>query len=397
VDSGLLLQASTIAARALRGNLQRLKGDRDRVVACAGPGPYKSIWTRDFCFSVGGLLQAGETAAVRDTLTELLAQQREDGLLPRLLDWGLSGTHFARAIFGRLIPLRQPLAPNFTSEHGVSAIDSNALIVWAAARYAITENRPAWAGLVLPQLERAMAWYETCLDNGQITQARFADWKDTVSTRSGSVFFTQVLYWRALSAMSELYGFLGRTRAAEDWKSRARTFQRRTHQAFWDPQQGYFFDTLRHRRLSCDGNLAAAAWGFCDDDAAARILRAIDRAGLWTRWGPRAAEPYPLGQKSGKAIVSGLAGHHDEFIWLWTSALALQTLARLNRQRLLDDLSQSIAGLLIKTGRVAEVYRPRDGREVRTWLYRCKHPFTWSAGMLLEAFAEIASHSRQPA
>ncbi|MFH1725018.1 MAG: hypothetical protein ABII00_10410 [Elusimicrobiota bacterium] len=398
MDRQELLKASAVAARNLRANLRPLKGPdgRERTLLVAGPGKYHSVWTRDFCFAAGGLLAAGEARAVRDTLDAILARQRPDGLLPRLLDSFHPGMRFARAVLGGLVPLREPLAPNFLSDQLVTAVDSNSLVVWTAAHYALRADNLAWAGLALPKLDLAMAAYDALERDGLVHQPPCSDWKDKTPARRGAVFFTQLLRWRAMRSLEDLCRAMGRARTAATWKDRARTYARRLHRGFWDAERGFFADSLKHRLLSSEANLAAAAWGFADETQAAAIVRAMDRLGLWTPWGPRTSQRYPLRGKSPLIILAGVPGYGDDFVRLWISALALRVLHRLGKRTLRDRIALGVCGLLNSSGRVSEVYRPEDGREVRAWLYRSESPFSWSAGMLLEAFHELAAAADTP-
>ncbi|MFH2202404.1 MAG: hypothetical protein ABIJ96_04775 [Elusimicrobiota bacterium] len=392
MDRQLLSAAMGVAAASLRANIRPLKDaeGRDRTVLVAGAGQFASVWTRDFCFAAGGLLAVGEAQTVRHTLLEIIDRQRADGLFPRLLDSYHWATHFVRAATRAPIPLVAPLKANFTSDHFVTSIDGNALVSWAAARYALHTENYAWAGLVLPRLERAMAYYDAKERGGFIHQPPCSDWKDTVSGRRGAVFFTQLLRWKALVELGRLYAAMGRRSMAAAKKSRVRELARRTHRAFWDPNRGHFRDTLVFPRFSSDGNLAAAAWGFADEEESSRILRSMDRCGLLTPWGPRAGERHPWRQKGLLTLLAGIPGYHDDYVWLWNTALLLQTFFLLHREAIGYKLLESVCKLLVDAGAVSEVYRPDSGEEVRTWLYRSERPFSWSAAMLVEAFAKVA-------
>ena len=393
-----LLAASVVAVRSLRTNIRSIAGadGRPRSVLVAGPHQLSSVWTRDFCFCAPGLLAAGEETTVRHTLDEIISRQRKDGLFPRLLDSYHPSMRFFRAVFGSWIPLRAPLVANFRNEHGAPAIDVNALVVSAAVRYALAAENFAWAGLVLPRLEKALAYYDKRLNDGLIPQSAYADWKDTVARR-GPVFFTQLLRWKAHSDMAELYRRMGRASTADAWSSSAKDQARRAQRRFWSQDGGYFREKPQTPRLSSEANLAAIAWDFSDETQGGKILRAMDRRGLLTPWGPCAGERYPRRSKAFLARAAGIAGYHDDYVWLWNSALLLRALKRLNRAALLNDLSGALCAILERDGVVSEVYRPENGQEVRTWLFRSERPFSWSAAMLLEAFEDIASGSPAPA
>lgn len=386
MDTGLLARAKAVAERSLRANMHRLSSGR--TVVSAGARQFRSVWTRDFCFASGGLLSLGEASAVRDTLDEILSNRRPDGLYPRLLDSYGSLTHFSRALFKGSIPLAAPLHPNFTSDHLVLSIDSNALTVWTAGRYALHAGDRAWAESALPALKEGMRWYQAVLAEGLVQQPPFSDWKDTIAARRGAVFFTQLLFWQAQRAMASLLDLTGKAGESPRWRHEADALAARMREEFWDEAGGFFKDTVLHPVFSSDGNLAAIAWGFATEEEAERILKALDRLGLMTPIGPRAAQPYPLSEKGWLSLFAGIRGYHDGFVWVWNSALALRALRRAGMLARREALLEGLCRMLEAQGELGEVYHA-DATPVRTWLYRSESPFSWSSGMFLEAVAEV--------
>ena len=370
-----LLDVCLAASRSLRRNLRQAPGPdgRTRTLLLAGPAS-GVVRTRDLCFAAGGLLLAEEGRALRDTLDELLSRQRGDGLFPCALEpstrAGIAG----------------PLSPRFGALPTRPAPDSNSLLAWAAARYALHSGNLAWAGLVLPSLERGMAYYEERLEEGLFRQKACSDWKDSVGSRRGAVFFTQLLRWKALRSLEELCRAMGREKAAEAWKQESHRFARHLQLMFWDRERGYFQETLEHPRFSSEANLAAADWGLAGEEQSARIVRAVDRLGLLTPWGPRASERYPLLRKGVLPVLGGVRGLHDDGVWLWISALHLRVLQRLGRRAALDEAVRGVCSLVAAQESVSQVYDPVSGRPLRTRLLRLETPFSWSAGMLLETF-----------
>ena len=234
-------------------------------------------------------------------------------------------------------------------------------------------------------------WWYASLERGELLdQAPFSDWKDSISARRGAVFFTELLRWRAYRSLEELAGLIRDDAAASKWKSRAEAHKERLEAAFWLKNAGHYRDTLERPLFSTDGNMAAIAWDFASPEQAEKILASMERLDLWTPWGPKAGERYLPSEKGWLVRVAGIPGYHDDFVWLWTSALALMALDRPGQYTRRDALVETLCRKIVAAGEVSEVYRPEDGRPVRSWLYSSEAPFSWSSGMLLEAFKEIS-------
>lgn len=382
--------AAAIAEKSLRSNIRRL-GAVGPTILTAGARQFRSVWTRDFCFAAGGLLALGEAGVVRATLDLLLSHQRPDGYFPRLLD---SMNPFLRVGAGSLglsFELRESLKPNYVSEHGILTADSQSLLAWTAARLARISPDQAWLRTVMPRLERGMAWFSTIEKDGLLRQAPFSDWKDSVTARRGAVFFTELLRWLAFGSMAELAASAEDEESASRWMAKSAAHRDRLDAAFWSAHDGFYRDTLEFPLLSADGNLAAIVWGFATDEKAERILGALERLGMWTAWGPKAGQRYPAREKGWLVRLAGIPGYHDDFVWLWTSALALLALDRPGHFTRRDALLETLCHKIVAAGEVSEVYRPEDGRPVRTWLYSSEAPFSWSSGMLLESFKAVAA------
>ena len=113
--------------------------------------------------------------------------------------------------------------------------------------------------------------------------------------------------WQGLRELAWISGKLGHSAAAA-WTARAETVRSCAQQAFWNDKGGYYLDTLEFPLLSCDGNLAAVAWGFCDEVSSERIFEAMRRLKLWTPWGPRAGQRYPSSEKGCLARLALMHG-----------------------------------------------------------------------------------------
>src|SRR4051812_23567939 len=81
-------RALEIARAGLVSNIARLEDSsgREWQFLLAGGHQFHTLWTRDFGMASAGALALGQTQAVRDSLEVIFANQRADGLMPRLID-----------------------------------------------------------------------------------------------------------------------------------------------------------------------------------------------------------------------------------------------------------------------------------------------------------------------
>ena len=100
----------------------------------------------------------------------------------------------------------------------------------------------------------------------------------------------------------------------------------------------------------------------------------MERLDLWTPWGPKAGERYLPSEKGWLVRVAGIPGYHDDFVWLWTAALALLALDRPGHYTRRDALVETLSRKIAAAGEVSEVYRPESGLPVRSWLYSSEAP-----------------------
>lgn len=378
--------ARDIARDSLLANVRVVGG---RPVLTAGAKHFRMVWTRDFCFSAGGLIAAGRADALRETLSVILAHQREDGLLPRLLDTGSWALRVALGVLGRDLPLEGELKPNYIGEHGTPAIDGNALVCWAAERCAAASGDAAFAAQALPVLERALAFYDRRLAEDLVTQPPYSDWQDSIRHRRGRVFFTNLIYWRAHQSLAALSALAGADPAA--WRAKADALKRRIVARFWDEKAGAFTNIERGGPLSADGLLFSVVWGFTGAEDSRRLLRALDAAGAWTPWGPRCAAPdYPSSGRGWITKLAGIPDYHDRVVWLWQTALAVRAFRAVGEEARAAEMERALSAILLRDGASGEVYEPDTGLPVKRRLYRSEAPFSWSSAMALEALSERA-------
>jgi GH15 family glucan-1,4-alpha-glucosidase len=387
--------ATAIAVEGLMGNIATVRNPRDdsldKEYLLAGGRQYRSLWARDFGMSVGGALAIGQTGVVRDSLEILLGFQRDDGLLPRIVDnWSL-GSRFALAFLGVPPGFSPPFRGWFETENNVIAIDGNAILPWAASRYVLATRDRAFAQRWFPAVERTLAFLQRQFVSGGLIggQPPFSDWADSVR-REGHVAFTNELYLLALKGAAQWAAFLGRKDRAAFYEKEAGRFKEKFLAYFWDPDRRILRNFENDDRLTADANLMAVAYGILDRADALAVIRTLKKTPLWDPLPGRPTWPdYPETMKSRLVRMVGLTGYHDEMYWLWITALAAQAERAVGHCDGYKSLVGALATKIQEDGVVSEVYElkgkgPRLEPVIRL-LYRSEEPFTWSSAMFLEA------------
>ena len=273
-------------------------------VASSARAHYAGIWARDALITSLGanLTGLGELLhASKRTIETLASLQAPLGQIPnaywparKYWDWGEAGS-----------------------------LDATALFIIAAWQYSTSVPDGDFLARLRPALERAFTWlrYQDPANFGLVSSPPAADWMDSTLTRSGTVFYLNVLYCWAARAMASIRHRLGEP--ADDCSDDIRF---RINLLFWPDDPGDYVKLLRHVRYPagatvafphpaslaayreaarprryylshvthgtfvdrCDvlANVLAVLSGVADRDRATTIMRHLDQSGV--------ASPYPV-------------------------------------------------------------------------------------------------------
>lgn len=403
-----------LAASALQANLTDFwHNGRKYQLLLTGGNQFKCLWARDFSFAVGGALALGLDQAVHDSLDLFFSLQREDGLLPRLIDGSNMGfkTRFALSYLGFTPGLEGPAAPNFISEHGVITVDGNVLLPWAASLYLKKSKNMDAARLWWPHALRAVAFLETHhLVDGLIgKQPKYSDWADSIA-RTGMVSFVNCWYVICLRALAEWATWINDPRASE-LSEKAEVASSRFRQFFWDPSAKRIRNFETDDRLVMDANLLAIIHQLVKPDECEAILSTLRSSPLWHPIPGRVTHPaYPRNLKSWTTRTVGLGDYHDQLYWIWLAAHAGRAESAAGNVQQAQDILDQLAKLIVQWNGIHEVYElvaqvdstSKSGgnrgvtdnstpalRPVKRLFYRAEVPFTWSAGTYLEMYCEL--------
>jgi len=362
----------------------------------AGANQFASFWTRDFAHSVRGLTIIGEHQCVSDHLDLVISLRRSfDGLVPRVVDSVSPRIRVMRSCLSRFLHLDlksaapgDALRAEYYDEHQTAAIDSNALIYLSLIEVMRQVSRGEWSRpLKLEAWRQSLGplfdFYHTQMRGDWIWQSPFADWQDSVR-REGVSFYLSFLYAQMLW-----------NHPNEDVKSKAESWQRQTHHAFFDPTQGIYRSLLGRDHISLEGNLFAILsehWFSAQADRM-QLYQRLKQSPLWL--GPVglpgfATWPkYPRSWRSLAVQIAGVDRYHDGLYWSWLMALAAQTAYRMGDVQEGDRILGRVEALVLRDAVVNEVYDFNSDLSVfQTWLYQSEAPFSWGAAKIIEAIYE---------
>lgn len=381
------------AQASLEANIESV-GSKKYVTA--GRHQFRSLWARDFFYSVRGLLVLKKYEVVRDQLTLLLdlRKKNKDGsaLIARTADSTAAKWRVAREVVFRYLPplrselpLRDALKPEFINENGTEVIDSNILLLLAALLYLDKTGDTQWWTHHESSLVEVYRYYDLKISDGLILQPGFSDWQDSVR-RSGAVFLTNLLYWYVSSRLIAHPRF-------EVQKERVEAVHSQILRKFSDPSSGLYFSVENQKQISIDGILMAIELGFVQGEQARKLFEALQNHTLWKSQGglPGFATfpDYDARDVSWTTKVVGLNHYHDRLYWSWLMGFSLKIALRFKDRVAIDRLMGFFDQALIRDGAIVEVYQPSEFPA--PWgsiALDAERPFSWGAAYLLDALAE---------
>lgn len=352
----------------------------------AGGNQFRSLWLRDFCYSVPALLLLDEKDLVHRQIESYLRHMRSDGLMPRGLDAVDPKTRVLLNTGLRFLPkaLKQssykyPLKPEYFGEHQTVAFDSNILILKVMAEYSKATGDIQFIEKHLSQIKVIFSFYKSFLQRGLLIQPDFSDWQDS-ARRSGSIFYSHLLILKVLHDFKDLGFSIGDFLKENDFK--ARIFEH-----FYDSKAGLFRNKNEEDQYALESQLWAIEWDlFNEQIKKTDLLNSLKQSSLWH---PLAGRPvssdYPSSEISWTTKAVGLRHYHDQFYWSWLIAEAGRVCHLLNNTESCDKILRELAKVILKYQDIHEIYEfKKDLVPVRRLFYSSEAPFSWGAAKVYE-------------
>lgn len=361
------------AAKSLRLNL--VETNFGQMIA-AGSHQFKTIWIRDFCFAVPGLLKLGYANLVRRQLELILNLQRIDGLFPRGIDvinpklrvlWGLYGLKLGLRNLPQFSYNKKTMRPEYHGEHATIAFDSNILVLTAVLQYAGHTKEHTFLSQNVLRLQKALEFYLPFYsEETGFSQPAYSDWQDSLK-RDGPQAYFHFLIWRFLSS-AESYVELNEI--TNTFIVNSSQLEHRIYEQF--------LNKSKWRSLSFESLL----WAVQDAPMNFKIspdefLSVYDKA----KWGNASLENRGS-RSSWTTRIVGLRGYHTTMRWSWLMAEAAIVFRKFQpdwRNEILLEINRISEKLEL----IGEIYV--ENQIFEGLLYKSEIPFTWGAAKLAEA------------
>lgn len=367
----------TLATEQITKNIVQLE---ERYVLRAGSHQFASFWTRDFCWSVPGLLSIWRDKVVRDHLSMLLDfLHPQKYIIPRLLDTGSGQWRVVAYTVGRFLGLwyfyskqkHGKIQPEYIGEHWTSTIDANILTLIASAQYIIHSHDYVWLETHSEALAQCYGYYWDKIDNrGLIRQPSYSDWQDSLD-RAGYTTYTNLLHLLFLTQYADILGIVPLV-DREALKAHILS-------VFGDTQMGLLFAREGDEFHDLDSQLMALEIG------GLITWRSLSESPLWQNMLlPGGISVWNKQRASWTCRLVGLSGYHKELYWSWIIGEAIRVCILLEKREMAEDFLSTLESMAQRDGTIAEIY-DSNWKPFTTLLYKSEQPFSWGCAKILEA------------
>lgn len=370
------------AFASLQENLQPTRQGRFFV---AGGHQFRTLWVRDFCYSVPGLIHGGYVDVVANQLRLIKSHVASNGFLPRGLDVINPKT---RVVWNSFLPAfafpksytKNKLKPEFLGEHQTPAFDSNLLFIKACCQLAALTQQPFL--ITRTEVADLLKVYRFNSD-GLIEQPAYSDWQDSVR-REGVLLLTQLLYL-------EVCALLRTFEISLIPEATLQKLERQITDKFFS--NDLFHEQVDSERLSLDSHLLfLASENILPHISKKNVFAALTKTKLWQMDLSPGVPVHPFYDSkniSWTTKMVGLRHYHDGFYWGWLIADCYRVAKLMGDTKEAEYIANKFAESICGDAFMAEIYEVNHGllRPVKRRLYKSESPFTWTSAKWLEALA----------
>ncbi len=352
----------------------------------AGKSHFSDLWIRDSCFASLGCLAIGDYEIVKKNILTMLNYQSPEGQIP--LRVGQKWMLLKFLGFDAKTPKAR-----FREDKEISTpTDSNSLLLMIVEKYIqLTDDKP-FVLKTFDKLKKAVEWNFTRDSNHDLLmeEGYYAGWADSLK-KKGTVLYTNVLHFKAVSSFAYCCEYLGKTAEADHYRYLASCIQDTINRLFWNGH--YFIDWIgndgkKFNYFSTDGNVLAIIFGCANDNQARSIQAHVHQNGLDEGFSTYSVHPrYERKHIYSLFLPIGMGDYHNGLQWLWIGCVDAASKHAVGLTDEAYALMSRIAKKIVEHGGVYEVYH--EGNPVKRLFYKSEQWFAWSAGLFVWACHQI--------
>jgi hypothetical protein len=384
-----------IALKNIKNNIISSNGKK---YITAGSVQFRTLWIRDFGYSVDALYDHGFSDIINNTIILYLNSLRPSGpsgpsgfaKKSSSSISGLSGLHGPKC-FDSINPewrtvvasIRHTLGLQRVSEpikglkpymyrdsRNSVAIDSNIMICLAAEKTGIHKK-------CIKTIKKLIDWYQK--DNGLIVQDAYSDFQDSQS-RKGKIFTINLLYYVCLKKYKDQGYDLISSQSLDSLKNKI-------IETFYDNRAGIFVTQKGQKYICLLDNLLAIKYNF-SPKGQKNLYNSLKNSKLWSRskLGIPGFATYPNYDDIHIQVLFGnLSNYHNDMYWGWLMAFSGIIAYKMNDISEGHKIYNVLNKLAIRDGCISEIYKPEPNFPIfESFTYSSERPFTMSACYALE-------------
>ncbi len=384
---------SDIYQKALAISKDVLKQSASEDGLIAGSHHFKDIWARDSFFASLGstIYYPGFT---KQTLKTFLSFQKSTGELPYRI---FKTSQTPLKYFGKSHNIHG-LRPNYKNlASSLNFVpDGGLLLLVAFDNYVTLTNDKKFLEVNYAKLLKAIDFYITKTDKTLIQEGYLSGWMDSI-LKSGTVFYTNLIYYKALESIVHLETIIGRKKEKERHKALLNQVKDTLYDKFYNGE--YFIDFIDKKPndyFETYSNLLAILFNLTTHRESDIILYYIknyleDDSKLIKSIYPKYPKTkiYPLN------YIIGLSEYHNTNIrWLQPTIVYSIALNKEGYKEKAKTVFKGVANIIVKNKTVYEIF-DKDGIPIKKRIYKSERNFSWSAGLYMLAYNEVIDSSQK--
>ncbi len=297
---------------------------KQNLIFTAGPKSqfFEQIWIRDTCLSIINIMAKKYPIEAYNTLNLIFEFQKKDGLFPIRIE---GNRHWMKYIpilrnLKFLINRKYP-RPIYTNRlNSPFPRDDIPMVILASQEiFHLLSQDEKQMEIRWQQMVKAIEKEESFQKDGLVYGTRFQDWVDSIH-RKGKLSNINILFYRALEAMSSMAKQMGKTEESQKYADKMKDYKEKIIDLFWH-EDGYFKAGSRDFRFDSFSNILATLF-LINPQQAVKIqnnivIKNVMQNGLLKNFD----RSYPQDIISKIVKLGKMEDYHNHYSWPWVTCM----------------------------------------------------------------------------